>query len=592
MARHHRGARGSIKSSNHAPSKDFLPSRSIYLIADIGFRKLESSDISPSLVGWKAFGLSVLPTEWTPPYFVISASCFETQIPLTTLNNWVLGVQVQIGLSASSAVMIRSSGAAETMLDRGSLVSGLASAAAIPEFIARLRGTISTPNTTVVHWVTQEPVKPRRVGHLSNERHVSKEPRDWVVELEATETHPGRTIPIGIRSWREGKHPSSLDLTCNSEHEIPFRLRQVAKWATQFKKRIHFEWVWDGRKIWIVQADAAELTVGVDPRQLFSTKISSLKVKCLRTFRLAGESDYKKYIKLRNAAIYRQLGYRMPPFFIIDNQKIIRSLLAGTISIAMKEDLQELLKRPLIIRTEGPNIPKDKREMLPRSDRLANHLEAEQWLLSVFAGEVNKLGLHSHELCIVAHHFIPSVASAWARAQPGHRVVRIESLWGIPEGLYWYSHDTIEVDTKDVKLRKAGKDYSGLPYVISHRTRHKGTFVTADQSGKWTPTSVRPPFDWRLSINKKEWILEIAHTTRRIAEASKEPIALMWFIENHPKATRHNVLPWFHSKSELPGPPRAAPRRKLTTSRDFHIRKDVDWHALQNRLSGENVSNG
>lgn len=586
MAKHRRGVQGTkgTPKPKRTAHLQFLPNHSVLLVTDKGPIEILTGEVSPSQVGWKALGLSVLPNEWAPPFFVISARCFEEKIPLNTVNGWSSDLQTRLGLASDSHLMIRSSGTAETMLDRGSLISELSPSTEVASSIEQLREKLSAPSRPLVHWVVQQAVEAKRKGHLSNERHVSREPRDWVVELEITDDYPGQAIPIGIRSWREGGNPSSLDLSCNSEAEIPFRLRQVAKWAIQFTKRIHFEWVWDGKRLWVVQADAAEPTHGVNPTAVLPSKIETPNVKSLRIFRPAESSDYERYVKLRNAALYRQFGYDMPPFFIADDHLTIAHLLSGTIPTEMERDLEELLKRPLIIRTEGSNIPKDKREMLPRSDRLSTFAEAKEWLLSFFRPEIGKLDLASRDLCIVAHHFIPSVASAWARAEPGHRIVRIESLWGIPEGLYWYSHDTIEVDTREVKLKKT-TNFSGLPFSTSHRIRYKGTFVTADEFGKWAPTSVRPPHDWRLSIKKPEWILEIAHTTRQVAEAMKEPTALMWFVDNHSEATRHKVLPWYHSKSELPGTPRAAPRRKLTTSRDFSIKSDTDWHTLQNRLS-------
>lgn len=569
--------------------RQFTSNRPVLLVNDSGPVEIISHRVSPNQVGWKAVGLTVLPEEWAPAFFVVSATCFDSQLSLDLINDWSSKLQARLGLKSESHLMIRSSGTAETMLDRGSLISELSLSTNVALAIDQLRNRISPLSRPLVHWIVQQAVRTKRKGHLSNERHVSKEPRDWLVEIEIAEDYPGKTIPIGIRSWREGEEPSSLDLSCNSEAEIPIRLRDVAKWASQFTKRIHFEWVWDGRRLWIVQADTAAPLKGVDPTIVLPSRIETPNVGDLQVFRVADGNDYERYIKLRNAALYMKLGYKMPPFFIVDNREVISRILAGEIPPEMERDLQEMVKRPLILRTDGLNIPSHKREMLPRSDRLATPLEASEWILTAFRDEISKLDLATKDVCIVAHHFIPSVASAWARAEPGRRFVRIESLWGIPEGLYWYSHDTIEVDTGGVELKKI-EEFSKLPYRAIPRIRYKGTFVTADESGRWKSASVLPPHDWRLSIKKPEWISEIAYTTRRVAEAGYEPTALMWFIDNHPSATCHSVLPWFHSKSELPGNPTAAPRRKRTTSRDFSLKSDADWRLLRQRLQvGESI---
>jgi predicted house-cleaning noncanonical NTP pyrophosphatase (MazG superfamily) len=585
MVKRRQGARvpGSIPRRKQTKHSQFLPHRSVLLIANAGPIEIPAKQISSDLVGWKSLGLSALPIEWTPPFFLVSAQCFDSQIPLNTVNSWIANSHTRLALTRGASLMIRSSGATETMSDRGSLVSTLCTTMDVAASIEQLRTKVPGPNRTRVHWIVQQAVTPNRKGHLSNERRVSKEPRDWTVEFEPIEGHQGYAVPIGIRPWREGREPSSLDLSCASEAEIPFRLRQVAKWALHFSSRIHFEWVWDGEKVWIVQADPAEPTHGVDPTTQLPIKIHTSSIGHLQAFHPAEAIDYERYGKLHNAALYKKLGYVMPPFFLINDPNTMASLLSGRLSPAIEQDLKELIKTPLIIRTDGENIPQDKRQMLPRSDPLATVEEAKGWIVSVFSAEIKKLELASHKLCLVAHHFIPSVSSAWARAQPGNRIVRIESLWGIPEGLYWYSHDTFEIDTREVKLNKS-KIFTNLPFGVSKHLRYKGTFVAADENGRWGSVLVCPPHDWSSSIKKQEWLFEIAHTTRQIAETMKGPMSVMWFVNNHPKATRHRVLPWYHSKSELIGIPRAAPRRKITTANDFYIKSDEDWHALQQRL--------
>jgi predicted house-cleaning noncanonical NTP pyrophosphatase (MazG superfamily) len=468
------------------------------------------------------------------------------------------------------------------MRDRGSFASKR-TLFEISDTIDELQAKIAESARPQVHWIVQEAVDSRQSGHLSNERRVSREPRDWLVEFEASGDRRGYAIPIGIRTWREGDDLSSLDLSCSSETEITLRLRQVAKWGFGFSPRIHFEWIWDGKRLWVVQADPEELASGDDPTAVSPVKIPRVDAGSLRVFRRAGAVDYERYHKLRNAALYQTLGYRMPPFYVADHSSMITRVLAGETTDDLEKDLANLINRPLMIRTDGANIPDEKREMLPRSDPLASPREAKDWLLDHFRTEIQRLELANAELCLIAHHFIPSVASAWARAEPGGRLVRIESLWGIPEGLYWYSHDTFEVDTQEVVLR-GPKAFDGLRFKVSERFRYKGTFVTADENGKWTPAKVRPPHDWRPSIKRQEWLFEIAQTTRRVAEAKQCPIALMWFVDNHPGATAHRVLPWYHVKSELVGPLRAGPRRKLRSSCDFSITNEADWETLQQTL--------
>ena len=571
----------------HKRRQELRPLRPVLLITRRGPCKIAS--VSAADVGCKALGLCTLPLEWTRPFFVVSAECFEAEISRDELNSWVSECVTQTPFTSPNQLIIRSSGMVEGMSDRGSLFSEHCAAFQIVPTIELLRNRISRSSRPYVHWIVQEAIGSRRSGHISNERRVSKEPRDWLIEFDAFHNYRGYTVSIGIRTWREGGDISSFDLACESEAEVPRQLRKVAKWGMRFVPRIHFEWVWDGRKLWIVQADAEEFGNGKDPTVALTMSISEVDIGNLDSFRLAEAADYEIYHKLRNAALYRELGYEMPSFFVIDDPSAIARILRGDFFDDLEKDLDSLTKRPLIIRTDGVSIPDKKREMLPRSDPLASIAEAKEWLLNYFRVEINKADL-GDDLCLIAHHFIPSVASAWARAEPDTRLVRIEALWGIPEGLYWYSHDVFEVDTQDVRLPDVASLDNTRFSVSEKRLRYKGTFVAADESGKWTPCKVSAPFDWRSSIKKKKWLFNIALSTRRISESEDYPVAVMWFVNNHPDATQHKVLPWYHFRSELVGPRRAGPRHKLTSSTDFVIKNKGDWEELQQRLqSGPRV---
>jgi predicted house-cleaning noncanonical NTP pyrophosphatase (MazG superfamily) len=294
-------------------------------------------------------------------------------------------------------------------------------------------------------------------------------------------------------------------------------------------------------------------------------------------------------MKLRNAKLYGQLGYEMPIFYIVDDPKVMNAVLAGRIPPELADDLAKLTTRPLVIRTDGMRLPDDKHEMLPRSEELRSSTQAVDWLLIDWKSKIKKSGLVGAHLCLIAHHFIPSVASAWARAEPRNRIVRIESLWGIPEGLYWHSHDTFEIDTRHVDL-DVGQPLESVRYKHSARQRYKGTFIAPDNDGKWVAHQPAPPYDWGRSIRKQRWLFEIARTTRQVAELEKYPVSLMWFIDAHHEATGHQLLPWFHNRSELASPPKAAPRRKLSSASDFRIKDASDWQRLQQCLqSGEQV---
>jgi hypothetical protein len=421
-----------------------------------------------------------------------------------------------------------------------------------------------------VHWVVQNWLRPTRKGHVSNERRVAYEPRDWLLEVERQGEQPGYVSAVAVRTWRDGSVPGGGPLRCATETQVGLVLKNVAIYAIGLGKRMHFEWVWSGGRVWVVQGDVAESADGIDPTTLRPQQIQTMSATALSTFREASPDDFEKYGKLRNARLYRELGYDMPAFYVLDSPTVIAAILAGDIDASVAEDLNVLTQRPLIVRTDGSSIPESKREMLPRSDELRSTVDARRWLHDVFATKIAEAGIQSSGLCLIAHHFLPSIASAWARAEPKRRYVRIESLWGLPEGLYWYSHDTFEVDV-DSKT-------------FAERLRYKGTFVAADEDGRWVPLRTKAPFDWRRSVRLQAWIIEIARTTRAIADHEGIPVSVMWFIDNDSRVTDHRVLPWFHSRSDLSSQPKAAPRRKVTSSRDQRVETRADWERVREQV--------
>jgi predicted house-cleaning noncanonical NTP pyrophosphatase (MazG superfamily) len=558
------------------------PNRSLVIVERNTTHAIDPVAITVEKVGCKAFGLTCLPAEWVPPFFVIDADCAHECD--ASIREQIGAAVEQTGVTGPT-VMVRSSGATETMGNRGRLVSQTCTLDEVPATITRLHSLIADPEIGKVHWIVQTFQTTRRRGHLSNERHLVYENRDWIAEVELQGDLVGYATTLGVRKWREGADVSNRDLSCVSELQVTLRLRRVARWATASAERVHFEWVWDGARLWLVQADIADKVGGTDPTTLLPVDVPDITVSALSGFQVAADHHFTTYNKLRNAKLYSDLGYEMPRFYVLSDRAVISAILKGEIPPSLRSDLSELTRRPLIIRTDGTDIPPEKREMLPRSDELRSPDEAQDWLLGDFRTRIEASELQSASLCLIAHHFIPSVAAAWARAEPGRRMVRIESLWGLPEGLYWYSHDTFEVDTQEGILFKPKAQY---PYW--KRLRYKGTFIAPDASGRWIPYHTDARHDWRPSITREKWIFEIASTTRMIADREEHATAVMWFIDNDRRASKHAVLPWFHNQSELEGMPKAAPRRKLTIARDYTVEKRGDWQELQQQIgSGRHI---
>jgi predicted house-cleaning noncanonical NTP pyrophosphatase (MazG superfamily) len=576
------------KTSRSVPARsELLPSQPITLLLPDGLRFLSAPEVTVDAVGEKAFGLSALPPGWTQPFFVVASSCnFSTSPDMSAIGRHLRSslreAIEQLGAGNNELLIVRSSGVRETLKSRGSLDSETCRIDQLPAVLREMQKVHGGDPGAKVHWVVQRKVEAHEQGHLSNERRLREEPRDWIAQIEKNDPGGATSLlePLAVREWREGRFQLVDRLICRYSSDILNTLKIAAHWGMQFSKRWHFEWVWDGATLSLVQVDSEEASAGVDPYSLVAESVVGKPPKRLKVFREANDRDFERFAKLKNARLYRDLGYSMPPFFVLEDSKSFSQILNGHPSRELLSDLEKLCERPLIIRVDGLSIPKDKREMLPRSDELRSGKAAVSWLTDAFAKNVIANNLASCKLCLIAHHFVPATAAAWARAEPDNRWVRIESLWGVPEGLYWYTHDTFEVDT----IASAAVDFTHVDrrsFVTRERRRFKDLFVAPGNDGKWVTHHAKKPFDWRRSISKDSWLQEIAETTRRVAVKDARPTSVMWFVDVHVDASSHAVLPWFHSESQPASGYRAAPRRKVSSHRDFTVRSREDWNRLK-----------
>ena len=543
--------------------KEPIASRDVLILRTSGPQVLQPDQVSANSVGTKAHGLAALPAEWSLPFFVVDAN-----LDVSHLSSEQLAFCLEMaGLQAASSLIIRSSGTSESLESRGHLESGNCSSSNLRKELLALTVNLPEKYAGQVHWIVQEHLVPRRQGHFSNERRLSYEKRDWRIEVEPHDGYSASATSLNVRQWRDGKPGQATRLLCITETDIKKLLRSVAIWGTEFRCRLHFEWLWDGSELFLVQMDVEGSVNGITPSHLLSCKVKMVSPEGLYAFHIATPEDFKSIRKLRNAALYSQMGYSISTFYVLESQVELDRILVGEPSENLATDLIALTQRPLVIRTDGSNVPPDMREMLPRSEELRSGEEAIRWLVEEFAAKISSLNLVGAGLILVCHHFIPSVASAWARAEPRSPIVRVEALWGIPEGLYWHPHDTYEVDLGDSVLNSSA---IGTIRKVTKRIRFKGVFVGPDSTGKWIYQKTQQPYDWSETIADHGRLHEIARTTKLIAQELGVAASVMWFIDNHPSATKHSVLPWYHEESRLTTP-KAVPQRKFKSSSDFTI---------------------
>ncbi|MEV8520925.1 nucleoside triphosphate pyrophosphohydrolase [Dyella marensis] len=320
---------------------------------------------------------------------------------------------------------------------------------------------------------------------------------------------------------------------------------------------------------------------GVKPSSLVSKALRpNFDPANLQCFSVANAEHFEKYGKLKNARIYVELGYDMPSFFVMNRPEIIDAILQDkVVPEALRRDLKTLCAFPFVIRTDATGLAGHNKQMLPRSDELRSSDAAVSWLLKSFRTVMLELE-GARDITLVGHHFLPATASAWAQAQPDERRVRIESLWGIPEGTYYFAHDVYDIDTGVAKLEQGGMEGCRE---MSVRERFKGRFIAPNDSGDWIVQQTDETSDWARSVRKKTWLQEIAWTTRRIAVREGKPVVVMWFVDIPQMQSRHEVMPWYHEGWEpvAGGYKKAAQRKKVRSAEFKEISNRESWNKLK-----------
>jgi predicted house-cleaning noncanonical NTP pyrophosphatase (MazG superfamily) len=429
--------------------------------------------------------------------------------------------------------------------------------------------------------IVQDQVPALIKGHLSNERRVAEEYRDALVLLE-DQTGAISEKRISFRRWRSARRANEGALSCTSIDELPTVLRQPLALSAQRMKRAHFEWVWDGSFVHVVQADLIEEgNSGINPTTVYSeTPTTESETLALKYFLPVSVEDTTT-AKLRNHAIYRKHGFWQPTFYRMSNLTVLDRILRNEPDNDLESDLKQLTTRPLILRTacSQPSGP-----LLPRSSLLTSSKAATDWLYGNFAQGIKEKILDPTTICLVAHHFIPAKVAAFSTGTADKLDVYIESLWGIPEGLYYYPFDSYTVHTVGVRPDLI-KNEDQERFETKAKLRYKSHFVAPDSTGDFVCHALAPPWDWKSTIGDAALLKRIAHFTRQLAQIEGHAVSLMWFVSCFSPSGPVDLVPWFHEPlAELP---HESTFRRNARDEIISISTERDLAALETRADSE-----
>lgn len=518
---------------------------------------------APHQVGRKAAGILRLDPHWVPPGLYLAPTesqgrLEEDAVAAVSLvpDEAILSLMSE---SRTRRLLVRSSAPSESMRERGSFLSVecLGARTAIVEAVKKVwQQAIETGNVSDkirIGLIIQPLLVVKMAGHLSNEHRVSREFRQWTKTIE---------VPSGGHStqWRVslGEAMDDGPIECLSTDNLEHALRRVAAQFSSTTERFHLEWVWDGARAWIVQADVVEEHTGPAPGDAWAPTrglvVNKEDLSAFRLFDPLAEWGHD-WPKLKGVSLFAEVGLPSTNLFVLEGEHVLQELADGCVPTQVREDLRILASGHLLIRTDVKG--EESEFMLPKTKATCDLQVLESFLTDTAKTLVADHG--AENIAFIAHRFLRARGSVWAFARPTHGYVEIDANWGLPDGLSWLPHDSYVVESNSDSVRRSILGKTNLLDVAGdERWRYR------EAPSKWI---------WRSVLSDSEARI-IADSTRALATAGQAPVLVMWFVHLLDGSTS-DLLPWFMAREE---PVVAQRRSRWQSQKTFTVRVRQDLH--------------
>ncbi|PTS83276.1 hypothetical protein DBR17_08535 [Sphingomonas sp. HMWF008] len=527
-------------------------------------------------IGRKAAGLAIIPRAWTPPFIVIEASVFERwrlaygRSALAIISSVAKFAAIEARKWSDSwdrGITVRSSATEETLSERGSNESVALAAdfdhARIGRAILQIYQQFANEGASgAMAVVVQARVAHLALGHISNEQRVSKTINQWMWEYEPADKPGGR-----FNSQRDNAPDPSKQLSASKQRssDLTRLFRKIGRWCTELHAgRTHLEWGASAESLWLFQLDFEDdqPEIGVDPTAFLRKGdfTPSTALPNDAAFHIADITARSGWRKIDKVADFVTKQYdRFPALVHITGDQFLAHLAAGR---DLTADLEKFAHGRIVCRTDC-NALGVAALNLPRTHTVSS-LEAIAFIQATIA-EFSQSGVTADKLCFILHKFIPAATAAWAVARKDEHIVRVDSLWGLPDGLQFLPHDSFEYDVRRNQQS-------------SERTRYKHAFLQETDTGKWEVVRVaRKATRWR-SLPLPD-LAEVAQRTHEIAQRLGKDLQVMWFCQIPEATGLPRNIPWFSM-----APSKHATERTVSpTKKRIVIRSmaDLDVAALQ-----------
>ncbi len=522
------------------------------------------------LLGGKAVGMLRLPPEWVPPFVILTRRFWDLlqeskakdTFNLLPPDEFEIFRDFLISLSnLRRRVLVRSNAPTEGIIETVGIYLSEVAIADIVNVAESIDRVCNSGIPNPVYALLQECLEPALVGHMSNERRVSSERSLWLVE---------GLIQRGPTKIRAHDHHATADLSAANEKGLVRALRKVAgKLCTLEEGYFHCEWAWTTRRVWMVQADVRPHTVAHhEANKYLGSHTDSIPPQFmpgnlhLRHFLDVSNDRWKK---LRRPRKFHELGLPHADVYLLDGGDWHKAKSEKFLSLL--PDLEKMCVEPVIVRCDIADDVKAEDIFLPTSSPTKDPEKLIAFMEEI-AGYFCKKGIEEKNWAFLLARVVHARASAMVHARPEARLVQIDALWGYPDGLLYYPHDTYYYHCDDGK--------------VTERRRYKALCLlcTADA---WETRYVNAPFDWGQVLSAAE-VEVLAKWALRLANSLNHQIQLMALARISGHRGQEGCLPWHYMELGIIPPGAVWPQIAIKLAPTYVIRSKSDLMNLHNMV--------
>lgn len=518
----------------------------------IGSWEDRPSKVSPEdaqFLGGKAVGLLSIPREWAPPFVLLtrrfraewnqlsSASSVLKQLP--SRDRATMRRLLETAAEARNRILVRSNSPLELGLSSRGAFRSIPANAAEEELLSSVDDVLRQNSDLFA--ILQLAIEPGLPGHMSNERRVAPRRSLWLIE-----DFDGRFRQERIEAPKSDQPPTSLEAT--TEAELLQVLRQIAAYLqTVGDGYFHCEWVWNRHQTWIVQADAVPLSAKDLPanRYLRGADLWPLQFKPqwsgLKHFSTV---ETGKWRKLRRPRIFAKCGLPTANVYLLSGDDWKNG--GGAKNAELARDLESFCQHLVVVRCD---VNDENYNFLPTSPPSRDPTV----LLSFMEQTFESKSVADSDWAFLLASLVPARVSAMVQAFPSAERVRVDALWGFPDGLLHFPHDSYFFYPNEPRVDRT-VNFKGLCLLF--------------EDGAWTYSEIGRPEDWEPTLANDE-VETLSKWALLLAKELNQQVQLMALARIGGLRGPDACLPWHYTNFEIPQYSESV--RKLPMTKELRV---------------------